>query len=183
MATTRSESLFVGVGSQQGETVGENATLTFGTDGNLVLAHADGRVAWQTALPTRAWWGSDCFQLETWCFMTQKGSLTNVTLTCSPDTDEGYAYNLILDYYAPFPKPQWEPHLGGLASLGSDLHFFDRDSVRKPSANCRALSGCGVNDFHYYKLEGVDHFMNKYSNGDGPMKEKQCSDKCSKDCC
>ncbi|WKA11969.1 hypothetical protein VitviT2T_029414 [Vitis vinifera] len=44
------------------------------------------------------------------------------------------------------------------------------------------LSGCGVNDFHYYKLEGVDHFMGKYSDGDGPMKEKQCGDKCSKDC-
>ncbi|KAL5730727.1 hypothetical protein ACHQM5_003521 [Ranunculus cassubicifolius] len=28
--------------------VGENATLTFGADGNLVLAHANGKVAWQT---------------------------------------------------------------------------------------------------------------------------------------
>lgn len=28
--------------------VGENATLTFGTDGKLVLTDADGRVAWQT---------------------------------------------------------------------------------------------------------------------------------------
>jgi hypothetical protein len=28
--------------------VRENATLTFGKDGNLVLADADGRLAWQT---------------------------------------------------------------------------------------------------------------------------------------
>ena len=44
------------------------------------------------------------------------------------------------------------------------------------------LSGCEVNDFHYYKLEGVDHFMSKYSNGDGPMKQTQCLNRCSKDC-
>ncbi|KAL5731180.1 hypothetical protein ACHQM5_003935 [Ranunculus cassubicifolius] len=31
-----------------GNPVGENATLKFGTNGNLVLAHANGKVAWQT---------------------------------------------------------------------------------------------------------------------------------------
>ena len=44
------------------------------------------------------------------------------------------------------------------------------------------MSGCGVNDFYYYKLEGVDHFMSKYSKGDGPMKENECGEKCSKEC-
>ena len=44
------------------------------------------------------------------------------------------------------------------------------------------VSGCGVNDFYYYKLEGVDHFMSKYSKGDGPMKENECGEKCSKEC-
>ncbi|KAK3026471.1 hypothetical protein RJ639_041768, partial [Escallonia herrerae] len=34
--------------ANRGNPVGENATLTFGTDGNLVLAQADGRVVWQT---------------------------------------------------------------------------------------------------------------------------------------
>ncbi|CAL8150839.1 unnamed protein product [Prunus armeniaca] len=34
--------------ANRGNPVGENATLTFGTDGNLVLADANGRVAWQT---------------------------------------------------------------------------------------------------------------------------------------
>ncbi|RZC83841.1 hypothetical protein C5167_046629 [Papaver somniferum] len=34
--------------ANRGNPVGENATLTFGADGNLVLADADGRIAWQT---------------------------------------------------------------------------------------------------------------------------------------
>ncbi|MCL7041011.1 hypothetical protein MKW94_020901 [Papaver nudicaule] len=33
--------------------VGENATLTYGADGNLVLADADGRIAWQTGTANR----------------------------------------------------------------------------------------------------------------------------------
>ncbi|GMN54380.1 hypothetical protein TIFTF001_023506 [Ficus carica] len=49
MGLTRSESLFRWVWeANRGNPVGENATLTFGKDGNLVLADADGRVAWQT---------------------------------------------------------------------------------------------------------------------------------------
>ena len=35
--------------ANRGRPVGENATLTFGLDGNLVLADADGTVAWQTS--------------------------------------------------------------------------------------------------------------------------------------
>ncbi|EXC18475.1 Epidermis-specific secreted glycoprotein EP1 [Morus notabilis] len=34
--------------ANRGNPVGENATFTFGGDGNLVLANADGRVAWQS---------------------------------------------------------------------------------------------------------------------------------------
>ena len=323
MATTRSESLFRWVWeANRGKPVGENATLTFGTDGNLVLAHADGRVAWQTGtankgvvglrlLPTgnlvlydskgKFIWQSFDYPTDTllvgqslraggvtklvsraseadnsdgkyslvmepkrlamyykgtnspkpilyatssvW-FTIDKGSLTNVTLTCSPDTDEGYAYNLILDYYVSnsqnpsgnriLVRPKYNSTLT-ILRLGIDGNIrlytyydkvdwrawevtytlFDRDSDEETecqlpercgkfglcednqcvacpspkglmgwSKDCAPLklSGCGVNDFHYYKLEGVDHFMNKYSNGDGPMKEKQCSDKCSKDC-
>ncbi|GMN54381.1 hypothetical protein TIFTF001_023507 [Ficus carica] len=49
MGRTRSESLLRWVWeANRGNPVGEKATLTFGTNGNLVLAHADGRVAWQT---------------------------------------------------------------------------------------------------------------------------------------
>ncbi|KAE8706099.1 Epidermis-specific secreted glycoprotein EP1 [Hibiscus syriacus] len=49
MATTRSESLFRWVWeANRGNPVRENATFSLGTDGNLVLADADGRVAWQS---------------------------------------------------------------------------------------------------------------------------------------
>ncbi|KAK4793843.1 hypothetical protein SAY86_011837 [Trapa natans] len=49
MGLVRSESLFRWVWeANRGNPVGENATLTLGADGNLVLADADGRIAWQT---------------------------------------------------------------------------------------------------------------------------------------
>ncbi|CAI9295027.1 unnamed protein product [Lactuca saligna] len=49
MGTVRSESLMRWVWeANRGNPVGEKATLTLGTDGNLVLADSDGRIAWQT---------------------------------------------------------------------------------------------------------------------------------------
>ncbi|KAB1221142.1 Epidermis-specific secreted glycoprotein EP1 [Morella rubra] len=49
MATTHLESLRHWVWeANRGNPVRKNATLTLGRDGNLVLADADGRVAWQT---------------------------------------------------------------------------------------------------------------------------------------
>ncbi|XP_002525645.3 epidermis-specific secreted glycoprotein EP1 [Ricinus communis] len=49
MGTVRSTSRMRWVWeANRGNPVRENATLTFGTDGNLVLADADGRIAWQT---------------------------------------------------------------------------------------------------------------------------------------
>ncbi|CAK7327662.1 unnamed protein product [Dovyalis caffra] len=49
MGTRRSESTMRWVWeANRGNPVRENATLTFGEDGNLVLAEADGKVAWQT---------------------------------------------------------------------------------------------------------------------------------------
>lgn len=49
MGHRRSESVLRWVwDANRGKPVRENATLTFGTDGNLVLADVDGTVAWQT---------------------------------------------------------------------------------------------------------------------------------------
>ncbi|XP_023767092.1 epidermis-specific secreted glycoprotein EP1 [Lactuca sativa] len=49
MGTVRSKSLMRWVWeANRGNPVRENATLTFGTDGNLVLADSGGRIAWQT---------------------------------------------------------------------------------------------------------------------------------------
>ncbi|KAK8519978.1 hypothetical protein V6N13_031548 [Hibiscus sabdariffa] len=45
----------------------------------------------------------------------------------------------------------------------------------------KKLRSCNENDFYYYKLEGVDHFMTRYTRGNG-VKEDECGRKCSRDC-
>ncbi|KAF3442402.1 hypothetical protein FNV43_RR16318 [Rhamnella rubrinervis] len=51
------------------------------------------------------------------------------------------------------------------------------------SKNCQPekVSSCKASDFHYYKIEGVDHFLSKYTRGDS-VKQSDCGNKCSKDC-
>ncbi|WKA11973.1 hypothetical protein VitviT2T_029417 [Vitis vinifera] len=322
MAIQRTEPIYRWVWeANRGKPVGENATLTFGTDGNLVLANADGRVAWQTGTANKGvvglkllsngnlvlhdskgkfiWQSFDyptdvllvdqslrvggvtklvsrasaadnsdgkyslvmepkrlamyyrgtnspkpiLYATSSVWFTIDKGSLQNVTLTGSPD-GLGYAYYLNLNYHlsnSPYPtggrilvRPKYNStstflrlDMDGNIRLytyfdkvdyqGWQVTYtlFDRDSgdetecqlpercgkfglcedsqcVACPSPkglmgwskDCAPLklSGCGVKDFHYYKLEGVDQFTSKYSKGDGPMKEKQCSDKCTRDC-
>ncbi|KAF8024209.1 hypothetical protein BT93_F1416 [Corymbia citriodora subsp. variegata] len=44
------------------------------------------------------------------------------------------------------------------------------------------VTSCRPGDFSYYKLAGVDHFLSKYTRGNGPVKEGDCEGKCSKDC-
>ncbi|KAK3424486.1 hypothetical protein EUGRSUZ_F01235, partial [Eucalyptus grandis] len=44
------------------------------------------------------------------------------------------------------------------------------------------VTSCQPGYFGYYKLAGVDHFLSKYTKGEGPMKEGDCGGKCSKDC-
>ncbi|GAA0159950.1 hypothetical protein LIER_38952 [Lithospermum erythrorhizon] len=43
-------------------------------------------------------------------------------------------------------------------------------------------SSCDAKNVKYYKIVGVDHFVSKYTKGDGPMKEGDCSKKCTSDC-
>ncbi|XP_004294118.1 PREDICTED: epidermis-specific secreted glycoprotein EP1-like [Fragaria vesca subsp. vesca] len=43
------------------------------------------------------------------------------------------------------------------------------------------LSSCGSKSFSYYKIEGVDHFLSKYTSGEA-LKEPDCSNKCALDC-
>ncbi|KAK9056925.1 hypothetical protein SSX86_024290 [Deinandra increscens subsp. villosa] len=52
------------------------------------------------------------------------------------------------------------------------------------SKDCEAkkVTSCKSSEFGYYKLEGVDHFMIKYTRGDGGTKQSDCESKCTKDC-
>jgi len=50
------------------------------------------------------------------------------------------------------------------------------------SKNCmQPKASCG-NNVKYYKLEGVEHFLSKYTNGDGPITVDSCGQRCTKDC-
>ncbi|XP_062011592.1 epidermis-specific secreted glycoprotein EP1-like [Rosa rugosa] len=323
MGLTRSESLFRWVWeANRGNPVGENATLTFGTDGNLVLAHADGRVAWQTntankgvvglkLLPTGNLvlynskgsfvWQSFDYPTDTLLvgqslraggvnklvsrlseaenkdgpyslvrepkglalyyksanspkpllyfsfserINIQKGTLDHVTVNVSPDTDEGFAYNINLDYQVGntttsggiiLARPKYNSTLTFLR-LGIDgnvklytyndkvdwgawevtFSLFDRDNwiwetecqlpercgsfgvcedsqcVACPSSSgvllgwsktCAAekLTSCDAKSFHYYKIEGVDHFLSKFTSGSATT-EVACGKKCTSDC-
>ncbi|GMY32022.1 epidermis-specific secreted glycoprotein EP1-like [Fagus crenata] len=320
MATRRSESLFRWVWeANRGNPVHENATLTFGSNGNLVLADADGRVAWQTNTANKGvvgfkllsngnmvllnskgnfiWQSFDhptdtllvgqslrakgvnklvsrasesdnkdgpyslvmepkglslyyksknsprpiLYFLSSDWFSIQEGSLENVTVYCTPDTDEGYAYDIGLEYHLAnssnsgnriLARPKYNSTLTFLRlGIDGNIRFyayydkvdwrawentytlFDRDwtesecqlpercgefglcednqCVACPLSNglvgwskdCKPkkLTSCGVNDFHYYKVEGVDHFMSKYTTGDS-VNENDCGKKCSVDC-
>ncbi|CAI0554442.1 unnamed protein product [Linum tenue] len=51
------------------------------------------------------------------------------------------------------------------------------------SSDCKApkLNGCG-GKVKYVEMKGIDHFVVKYTRGNGPVKQQSCADKCTKDC-
>ncbi|KAE8733643.1 Epidermis-specific secreted glycoprotein EP1 [Hibiscus syriacus] len=324
MASTRSESLFRWVWeANRGNPVRENATFSLGADGNLVLADADGRIAWQSNTANRGvvgfkllsngnmvlhdskgkfiWQSFDhptdtllvgqslrvggptklvsrasvrnnvngayslvmetkglvlqykglnspkplvYFKSSVWP-STEDGTLQYVTLNVEPDTHEGFAYNIVLDYTVAkssssgtgnliLARPKYNSTLSILRlDIDGNLRIFtyndkvdsraweetftlfSRDSiwgtecelperrgnfgvceenqcVACPSPkgllgwnkNCepKKVSSCRPNDFRYYKLEGVEHFMSRYNEGQGPIKETDCGKKCTVDC-
>ncbi|KAI3769325.1 hypothetical protein L6452_00426 [Arctium lappa] len=321
MGTVRSESLMRWVWeANRGNPVRENATLNFGSDGNLVLADADGRIAWQTNTTNKGvvgfqvlpngnmvlhdgkgnfiWQSFDSptdtllvgqylraggpsrlvsriseannvdgayslvmepkglvmyytspnsvrpmvYWTSSEWFTIDKGGLTNLTLTSEPDSDEGFLYYLTFEYFVTNPSSNSNRNMAysrynntlSYLRLGIDGNlrfltynpnvqgvsweviytFFDRRSMQDEcqlpercgkfglceDSQCVAcptpngLSGwskdceskkvpsCKSGEFGYYKLDGVDHFMIKYTRGDGPVKQSDCEGKCSKDC-
>ncbi|MCL7033588.1 hypothetical protein MKW94_003684 [Papaver nudicaule] len=50
-----------------------------------------------------------------------------------------------------------------------------------PPAQRKCVTG-KANTVDYYKVVGVEHFVNDYSKGEGSLKLDECRDKCSKDC-
>ncbi|KAF8024191.1 hypothetical protein BT93_F1399 [Corymbia citriodora subsp. variegata] len=111
----------------------------------------------------------------------------------------GYTYDDDVDYqawevtFSLFSRDgDWDTECQLPSRCGDFGLCADSQCVACPSA--RGLSGwsescasprvksCRPGDFSYYKLAGVDHFLSKYTKGEGPMKEGDCWGKCSKDC-
>lgn len=320
MGTVRSESLMRWVWeANRGNPVRENATLTFGKDGNLVLADSDGRVAWQTGTANKGvvgfkllpngnmvlhdskgrfiWQSFDYptdtllvgqvlkqggpsklvsrasevenvdgpyslvldpkrlalyyksknspkpmlyYDLNTLLFVSG-GSIEFVNFTCNPESEEAFAFELTLEYRIVnsssggnriLSRPKYNSTLTYLR-LGIDgslkaYTFYDKVDYgawevtytlfsREDGQECQLPSRCGkfglcedsqcvacptpsgllgwskdcdspklkscsVKDFKYYKLEGVDHFLSTFTRGDGPVKQDDCSKKCTTDC-
>ncbi|KAK6157361.1 hypothetical protein DH2020_011609 [Rehmannia glutinosa] len=315
MGTVRSESLMRWVWeANRGNPVGENATFSLLGSGNLVLAEADGRVAWQSNMadkdvvgykllqngnmvlynskgnfvwqsfdsPTDTLLAGQSLRLKgpnalvsrlsemenkngpyslvlepnrfamyytsknspkpmlyfdsTDYLMSGKRTLDVLNFTSGPETDDAFAWELRLEhsdggyqilsrpkynssltylrlgidgglraytFYAPVDYGAWEetftlfPRASGQeCQLPKRCGEFglceDSQCVGCPSPNgllgwsksCSPpkLTSCKGNDIKYYKLEGVDHFISKYTRGNGPMKEEECSRKCTSDC-
>ena len=51
------------------------------------------------------------------------------------------------------------------------------------SKSCAAkkVTSCKPSDFHYYKVQGVDHFLSNYNRGSA-VSESDCGKKCTSDC-
>ncbi|KAB2605551.1 epidermis-specific secreted glycoprotein EP1-like [Pyrus ussuriensis x Pyrus communis] len=250
----RSESLFQWVWeANRGNPVGENATLTFGTNGNLVLAHANGKVAWQTNTANKGVVGFKLLPNGNMVLHNSKAgavsklvsrasekenkdgpyslmnSLVLVTLNSAPETDEGHAYDLTLEYQEANSSSSGTFFLGRpkynststFLRLGIDgnvklytyndkvdigawevtFALFDRDNsiwetecqlpercgtfglCEDSQCSCapEKLTSCDAKSFHYYKVEGVDHFSSKYTSG-AAVKENDCAKKCTSDC-
>jgi len=294
--------------ANRGNPVGEDATLTFGEDGNLILADADGRVAWQTNTADKGVVGLQMlpngnmvlhdskgnFIWQSFDYPTDTllvgqslhvGAVTRLVSRASDKKNTNGAYSLVLEpkriamYYkspnSPKPyiyytsdlfsiqkgrlqyvrlinsanelslqfstgggpvlsKPNFNSTLSFLrlgvdgnlrvysfnnqeTSASWDVTFtlFSKD-VGVWESECQLPEKCGKfglcedsqcvgcplpnglgnwtescepvkvtvcnKNFYYYKLEGVDHSMSKYGNGNGPLKENDCEKECSSDC-
>ncbi|XP_010279124.1 PREDICTED: epidermis-specific secreted glycoprotein EP1-like [Nelumbo nucifera] len=308
--------------ANRGNPVGENATLTFGRDGNLILAHADGRVAWQTGTANRGvtglkllpngnlvlhdkrggfvWQsfdhptdtllvgqslllggptklvsrvsakdgsegpysygmegrrlvmyyksknsGKPLLYYQSDEFGDGRGALAHLNFTSAPESDTAFAFELKYGFdminspsfgtfilsrpkynttysflrvgfdgnlriYTFYDKVDWGPWEVTYTLFGRDEG--DESECRIPT-RCGSMGVCeddqcvacprpqgflgwsakdcapptllpckGGANVDYYKVVGVEHFMNAYTEGDGPMSVAQCRDKCNKDC-
>ncbi|OVA15171.1 Bulb-type lectin domain [Macleaya cordata] len=62
----------------------------------------------------------------------------------------------------------------GLAGWSEDCKLS-----KLPSCNS---TGAATADVNFYKIEGVEHFLNTYDSGERPVKIEECRKKCSNDC-
>ncbi|KAE8679081.1 Epidermis-specific secreted glycoprotein EP1 [Hibiscus syriacus] len=219
--------------ASRGNPVKENATLTFGSDSNLVLADVDGRIAWQTNTANKGVTGFKIlpngnmvlhdakgnFIWQSFDYSTDTllagqslrlggatelvslasalnnsdgayslGPLEYVKFDSTPENDDGTAYGLnyggtleseerIATARIRFFDSKWMETLGQCVACPTPngLIGWNKD------CNVKKLTSCNEKDFYYYKLEGVDHFLTRYTRGNA-IKEEECGKKCSKDC-
>ncbi|KAK3198653.1 hypothetical protein Dsin_022068 [Dipteronia sinensis] len=170
--------------------VHENATFTFGRNGNLVLAEADGRVAWQTKTANKGSLALSCYRMAT---------AYELVLTINQDqvpTSPGNRRLLqAYTYYDQVSYLKWEESFAffsnyfirecALPSKCGTYGLCDkRMCVACPSPN--GLLGwsesctpkpppCGKRaagkEVDYYNIVGVEHFLNPYMDqSEKPMK-------------
>ncbi|KAL8205423.1 hypothetical protein R6Q57_008974 [Mikania cordata] len=87
MGTVRSENLMRWVWeANRGKPVRENATFSLGTDGNLVLAEANGRVVWQTNTANKGVVGFELLPNGNMVLLDKKGSFVWQSFDSPTDT-------------------------------------------------------------------------------------------------
>ncbi|XP_075486632.1 epidermis-specific secreted glycoprotein EP1-like [Primulina tabacum] len=104
-------------------------------------------------------------------------------------------------FYAPVDSQAWEEtftlfprNSGEECQIPERCGNFglceDSECVACPSPNgllgwsktCTPPKITSCNNVKYYKIEGVDHFLSKYTSGTGTTKESDCQQKCTSDC-
>ncbi|XP_039172006.1 epidermis-specific secreted glycoprotein EP1-like [Eucalyptus grandis] len=105
-------------------------------------------------------------------------------------TDYMWAWDVTFSLFS--QDGRWETQCQLPSRCGNFGLCMDSQCVACPSAHgllgwsksCAPpkVTSCRPGDFSYYKLAGVDHFLSKYTKGEGPMKEGDCRGKCNKDC-
>ncbi|KAK2985495.1 hypothetical protein RJ640_004346 [Escallonia rubra] len=115
--------------ANRGKPVGENATLTFGTDGNLVLAEADGRVVWQTGTANKV--GQ----------FLRTGATTKLVSRASEEQNSDGTYSLVMEpkrlafYYTSKNSPEPTLYYRWLA--------IDKGSLMNVTFNAEVLTDQG----------------------------------------
>ncbi|KAG9456951.1 hypothetical protein H6P81_001459 [Aristolochia fimbriata] len=227
----------------------QNATLTLGRDGDLVLANPDGRVVWSTGTANKGVMGLRLLRTGNLPHRTRSlprrpgnvgnpvsylgdtyrlggGPLAAVTFTAEPETAEApaYEYKLVLaakgeGSYTGVSFSLGRARFNAALSLfriatDGNLNSYTYDEMEYdawemtfsffsggggcalPGRNVRGLPAAArvawmeqelpdseekllqweFGSFDYYRVEGVEHFLSRGNEGEGPMKVTGCRD-------
>ncbi|GJY93662.1 epidermis-specific secreted glycoprotein EP1-like protein [Tanacetum coccineum] len=168
MGTVRSELRMYWVWeANRGKPVKENATLSLGTDGNLVLAEADGQVVWQTNTANKGVVGIELLpngnMVLTRRRLLHMQSFDSPTIRAGGSRSAGNGVDqgkVSVSYQNAWKFGLCEDNQCVACPTPNGLSGWSKD------CDVKTVTSCKASDFHYYKLEGVDHFTIKYTRGD-----------------